>query len=178
MRSIWNCRSSEPTGAARLVVAAAAVVLATTQAAEIDDHGNYQDDQVDAFDGPVVIDHPGVGQSGQRQEKEADQGNQQSVIGALQIGGEQPKQNQRHSRECQDDDYDEAGHRNDCRRFADAVSAVQLFVTALPRKEEGVASQMRREIHPQHQCDERLHAEKPNQSENPKTPEEQRGHRR
>jgi hypothetical protein len=43
---------------------------------------------------------------------------------------------------------------------------------AFPRHKESITDQMRREIHAQHQCDERLQAKKPNQNQNTQTPDE------
>src|ERR1039457_1534265 len=128
----WSCAQTESAHAKKQatfagirLVAAPAVVLASAQAAEVDDHGYYQDDQVDAFHGPVRVDHPGVGQRGQRQEKETEQRDQQSVIGALQVVREQPERHQRDPRKCQHYNHNEAGHRTDCRRFAARGRAVR-----------------------------------------------------
>jgi hypothetical protein len=77
-----------------LLSAVSAVIFAATQAANIDNHGNNQDDEVQARGGLAGIGHPGVGQGGQRQEEEADQGDEEAVIGALEIVREEEEQQQ------------------------------------------------------------------------------------
>ena len=70
-----------------------------------------QEQEVDAFKRQVVIHQPGIHDGGERQEDEPEDRNQQIVVGALQIGGEQEHEHQHDAREGQQDNNENAGHR-------------------------------------------------------------------
>ena len=59
-----------------LIIAAPAMVFAATQSADVYDHGDDQNEEVNAGYGLMVVDHPGVSQRRQREEEETEQGNQ------------------------------------------------------------------------------------------------------
>jgi hypothetical protein len=90
--------------------AVAAVVFAAAEAADIDDDADDENDQVEAGDGQPGIDHPGVSEGGQRKEDEADEGNEQAVIGALEIIGEKEDQQESDSGKSDEEYEDQARH--------------------------------------------------------------------
>ena len=71
--------------AARDLVATPAMPLPAAQTARVNDRGDHQDQQVDSRNRLVIIHHPCVDEGGEGQEDEAEQRNQQAVIGTLQI---------------------------------------------------------------------------------------------
>ena len=64
---------------------AAPMVLAAAKTAYIDDHRENQEQQIEADDGFLIVDHPRVGQSGQGQKDKSKDRQQQAVVGVLQI---------------------------------------------------------------------------------------------
>ena len=84
---------------------------AAAQSAEINDDGDEQPEQIDSFGRHVVVDFPGVDEGGERQEKEAEHGDEESGgEGSLEVGGGEPHQREGNAREKQDDDEKEARH--------------------------------------------------------------------
>jgi hypothetical protein len=69
------------------------VTCAAAQAAKVDEYGNDQPYEIDALEGHVVVDFPGVDDGGDRRKEEAENRVEQLVMeGALQIVGKEPHQ--------------------------------------------------------------------------------------
>ena len=66
--------------------------------------------QVDAFDGQVGVHQPGVDEGGERQEEEAEERNEEFVVGALQIGGREEHDDEHDAREGENEKHEQAGH--------------------------------------------------------------------
>jgi CheY-like chemotaxis protein len=84
--------------------------LPAAQTACVDNRGNHQDQEVGTLQRPVRIQQPGIGEGGEWEKNETQQGQKQRVIRVLQIvrSEEQPRQNQ--TRESQHDKQQEARH--------------------------------------------------------------------
>ena len=81
-----------------------AMIFAAAPTTQVNEDGNQQDEQIHSLKGHVSVNHPGIRERGDRQENKADQGNQQPVIGALQVSGGEEHDGENNSRERENDD--------------------------------------------------------------------------
>jgi hypothetical protein len=86
-------------------------VITATKSAEVDHHGQYYPDKVDPGDGQPAIDDPRVHQRRQREKDESQKDDQEAMVGAIQIVGEKVQHRKDDSREREDQDQEDAGHR-------------------------------------------------------------------
>lgn len=84
--------------------------LSAAQAAYIDDDSHDQDNQIDAIERQVGVHQPRIHQGGDRQKDESEQRHQQAMISAIQVIGEEKHEGQHHTREGQNQNYQEARH--------------------------------------------------------------------
>src|ERR1035441_3159648 len=80
------------------------------QPAEVNDDRHQEVNQVDALQRTVSVHHPGVAQGGERQKEEAKQGDDEVVVGALQVGGGEVHYDEHEPWEGEDQKYEQAGH--------------------------------------------------------------------
>src|SRR5580692_2569191 len=80
------------------LVSAATTARSMAEQAEIDEHGYYDRDQIESLDGLVRIDNPCVDDGGHRQENEAQNDQQQRMVGSLEKIREEEQQYDGHAR--------------------------------------------------------------------------------
>src|ERR1035438_7682889 len=84
--------------------------LSAPQPAQVDDDRHQEVNQVDALQWTVGVHQPGIGEGGEREEKEAEQGDDEVVVGALQVGGREVHHEEHESGEGEDQKYQQARH--------------------------------------------------------------------
>src|SRR5690606_20547225 len=95
--------------------------------AQIDQDGDDDDDQVDAFDRAIRVDREGIGEGGQRQEQESEQRPEHRLVRTAEIAAEEPDQCEYQARKDEGDDADQAGH---IRSIRPAALSLPLFPPA------------------------------------------------
>src|SRR5260370_33114595 len=83
--------------------------FSAVQAADVDDHGDYDVEEVDAFERHVVVGQPGVQDGGEGGKDKSQDGDEGMVGGALQVVRRPEPQEENNAREGEEDDNDQAG---------------------------------------------------------------------
>src|SRR6185312_12690363 len=105
-------------GGQRARLLTAAPVITAAPSAEIDDDGHDQNDEIDPGERVARVDHPRVNDGGQRQKDEAQQRDQEAMVGALQKTGEEKQKHQSDARKKRDQDHEKAHGRKVLKRLS------------------------------------------------------------
>jgi hypothetical protein len=96
---------SDPHSASRLAMRAAA------EPTQINYDGDQQPQKINSCRRHAAVQFPGVDDRGERQENEAEYRQHQTIVEcALQVGREEPQQNERDAWKQQNNEQEEAGH--------------------------------------------------------------------
>src|ERR1017187_10494650 len=90
--------------------APAAMGFSAAPPAKVDNHGHQEVNQVDALQGMVGVHQPGIDQGGQRQEEEAQDGDDEVLVGTLQVSGREVHHDEHDPGKSQDQKHEQARH--------------------------------------------------------------------
>jgi hypothetical protein len=82
------------------------MILAAAETTSVDQHGNDENHQIDPFHRHPGVHHPCVAKCGEREKKEAEEGDENAVIGVLQIVRQKKEQSKDDARKQDDDQKD------------------------------------------------------------------------
>jgi hypothetical protein len=88
------------------------MVFAAAKAAEVDNHGDDQDKQIDSRKRLVAINHPRVNQSCEWQENESKQRDNQPVVSVLKIIRQEKDEQERNPGKSHEQNDQNTRHRN------------------------------------------------------------------